>query len=902
MSEQELGRLTALGFMALGSSGATGLAAMRAETRQVGPAESTPRHLFELPGREWAAWRWVALRGAGFPVDGVFRLSAPAAAAAAGVMLSAEKQLQEARAAAIVLFNSELDRLKREGRWEIDKEYRLWIVNAARLVRQGKRPEVSGRPEASGEQATAGEIAEALSHVREAEPQVAAARSAYHEEYERATATISRTLREIAEDGRFREAVAWQNRKALHGSIDSLLKLSLEDGKQGAKRRKHEEVVASYWQRYCVKNDTIGFFGPVGWARVTDNAEAFTARPGASLLASRTVFLEQWCINELAQAIGKNKAFHIWMSPRRPPTLRIESGNVVHPLTGVVKMPPEMVTVLAACDGLRTAKEVAAQLVADPSNRLKNEAQVKGVLDVLRARGMIIWEFEVPFDFHPEATLRRHLKRIGDEDLRRLALECLDEIERARDAIVEATGDIAKLDRAMDQLESTFTRLTGVSPTREAGKIYAGRTLVYEDCRRDIEAEIGPNILETLAPPLSLLLTSGRWLTAEFAKLCRRTFKEIYDELVSKTGSTIIDGSIFWLHTQPLVFDGERTHADKLMPEFQERWRNILKLPADARRVNLSSEALRPLVAEAFDAPAPGWQAARYNCPDVMVAADSIEAIRRGEYQLVMGELHIASNTMAGTPFVSQHPAPEELYEAIEADIPERRAIPMTPKDWMTSRTNYVLISPHDYRIEFDRNSFVVPRSQALAVADLVIEEIDGEVKIRTRDGRMQFDIVEIFGFGLSGVIVNHLKIFGTEAHTPRVTIDRLVVAREAWRFPPAEIAFAAESDGAARFLNARRWAATHEIPRFVFVKVPVEPKPFYVDFDSPVLVNLFAKSVRRCVEEAEAGAVVTVTEMLPAADQTWLPDGEDRRYTCELRLVVVDRRKARVEQNGSAA
>jgi hypothetical protein len=281
---------------------------------------------------------------------------------------------------------------------------------------------------------------------------------------------------------------------------------------------------------------------------------------------------------------------------------------------------------------------------------------------------------------------------------------------------------------------------------------------------------------------------------------------------------------------------------------------------------------------------------ARYHCPDVMVHADSIEAIRRGDYELVMGELHIASNTLAGTVFVSQHPSPEDLYEAVESDIPEKRAVPVTPKQWLTSRTNYMLISPRDYRIEFDRDSFTLPRQRALAVADLFIKEIDGEVRVCTRDGQMQFDIVEIFGHALSGVVVNHLKIFGTEAHTPRVSIDRLVIARESWRFPPAEATFAFEKDGAARFLAGRRWAAAREIPLRVFVKVPVEPKPLYVDFDSPVLVGLFSKAVRRCVE-ANVESRITVTEMLPTIDQTWLLDGEGQRYTCELRMVVVDRK-----------
>jgi hypothetical protein len=75
------------------------------------PAQATPQHLLELPGGEWALWRWVALRGAGFPADGVLKLSAPDAAVAADLLLSIEARLQSERAATMSLFDSELTRL-----------------------------------------------------------------------------------------------------------------------------------------------------------------------------------------------------------------------------------------------------------------------------------------------------------------------------------------------------------------------------------------------------------------------------------------------------------------------------------------------------------------------------------------------------------------------------------------------------------------------------------------------------------------------------------------------------------------------------------------------------------------------------------------------------------------------
>ncbi|GFJ87489.1 hypothetical protein [Phytohabitans rumicis] len=66
----------------------------------------------------------------------------------------------------------------------------------------------------------------------------------------------------------------------------------------------------------------------------------------------------------------------------------------------------------------------------------------------------------------------------------------------------------------------------------------------------------------------------------------------------------------------------------------------------------------------------------------------------------------------------------------------------------------------------------------------------------------------------------------------------------------------------------------------------PGEPKPLYLDLDSPILVGLFATTVRR-----PGGAAVraTISEMLPAPDQLWLRDAEGRRYTSELRLAAVE-------------
>src|SRR5262245_47952139 len=59
-------------------------------------ANELPDHLIRLPGSAWTLWRWVALRGAGFPAAQVLALASPECAAAADRIASAERAEQQA--------------------------------------------------------------------------------------------------------------------------------------------------------------------------------------------------------------------------------------------------------------------------------------------------------------------------------------------------------------------------------------------------------------------------------------------------------------------------------------------------------------------------------------------------------------------------------------------------------------------------------------------------------------------------------------------------------------------------------------------------------------------------------------------------------------------------------------
>jgi hypothetical protein len=76
-------------------------------------------HLIGLPDAEFALWRCIGLRGAGFPAGEVLRLGAPQALIdAADELLRLERELEALNLRALAQVNGVLDHLRESGEWE----------------------------------------------------------------------------------------------------------------------------------------------------------------------------------------------------------------------------------------------------------------------------------------------------------------------------------------------------------------------------------------------------------------------------------------------------------------------------------------------------------------------------------------------------------------------------------------------------------------------------------------------------------------------------------------------------------------------------------------------------------------------------------------------------------------
>ncbi|MGK4579221.1 lantibiotic dehydratase [Kitasatospora sp. HPMI-4] len=768
---------------------------MTAPRRPAWPETDERSHLLPLAGSDWAVWRDVVLRGAGFPVTEARRLSAPGLAQAAGLP---------------------------------DQEFdELWKAELERLAN---------------------------------------------------------SLREVAADPRFREAVAWQNPAAVRSAVDKVGRPA-EPGR--TTELKHLQLVANYLQRYTVKNDTIGFFGPAAWGRLTESDRPMDCAGGPGLLAERTVYFENWAIDTLARRLSDQPGMRPWLRPVLSGGVFVDDDRLLRPYREPVELPPGVLSLLRMCDGSRTLAELAAR---------RDTSTVDSIVEELRPwldDGVVRMDLSGPIETHPERTLRERLALVGDREPRERALAALDELERGRDAVAAAAGRPDQLMAATAALDEAFLRITGSDAVRRHGEMYAGRTLVYEDTRRDVGLEIGRPVQAAIGGPLGLVADSARW----FADRAGRNYLDLFGSLLDRhsraTGRDRLPLSqLLGMATRQLTARGGPPEpvADAVS-RLQAKWARILELPHGVRRHEPTVESIRDAVRREFPATAPLWSAARHHSPDLMIAAAGLDAVRLGRFTAVMGELHLATNTLEARPFVERHADVGRLLEAAERDHAGRRwySVPSKDSPLVNSRSYpAALLSPH-FRYWCLHDSDTGAPGPVFPSAALEVCREDGRLVVVSKTGEGPWDLLEVLAEQVSAAIVGAFRPLAPARHLPRISIGRLVVQREAWSFEPAELEWAFAKTAARRFREAQKFREAHDMPVRTFCRVHTERKPTLTDFSSVLMLEQTARAVRRAAADTAERRSVTISEMLPDLGQTWLTDAAGAPYTAELRMVLVD-------------
>lgn len=700
--------------------------------------------------------------------------------------------------------------------------------------------------------------------------------------HESATADASNAAARIAADPLFQEAVTWQNptaRLAFSYVLPGDQATGKENSHKRLKRRRAQNAISLYWQRYCGKNDTIGFFGPVTWVQLDPDGPAAKVRVGDELVRDRETSYEFWLLETYANRLAADPLVRPWLPAGIHPDLTLDGCRVLRPGQPPLELTPAEADLLSRCDGRTPAMAITAA---------PHQAGELALLQGLVTRDVVWWGIDMPYNPRAEQVLRATLTAIPDRAVRERALAGLRRLDAARDAVRAAAGRPGDLAAALSMLDAEFTAVTGAEPEQRQGQTYAGRRLCYEDTSRDIDVTFGKPVLEALSGPLSrVLLPVARWSAATTADAFEQVFRSLYGELRQPPASRV-PMSEFWDSALPL-FSGTSQPVDTVAAELTRRWNALFGLdgltPA-ADRVAVASAELAASAAELFPPLRPRWPGARIHSPDLHICAPSRDALNRGEFTVVLGELHIGWPTLDSAVFTDRHPDPAGLQAAAAADVgPQFR--PLYPTWWprYTARMAPSL-GVTDYQLAFTHAPGADP-ARVVPVTALEVTDRDGVLTVVARDGR-SWPLLDVFALLIGWCGSEALKATSTGPHSPRITVDRLVVARETWRTTIGASGLAV-ADRLPEYLAARRLRRALGLPDKVFAKLSTEIKPLYLDLTSPRYLSAFCTMVRGARQKAGDDVEVVFTEMLPGPEQAWVPDANGQRYFSELRIQLRD-------------
>ncbi len=512
------------------------------------------------------------------------------------------------------------------------------------------------------------------------------------------------------------------------------------------------------------------------------------------------------------------------------------------------------------------------------------QMQPQEALGRLTAAGIVRTGFTVPLDERPHDGLRAQVARIADPALRTELLSWLDELEQGRLAAAKVIDDPVPLREALAGLEQAFTRLTGASARRDKPSAEAGRTLAYPDCRRDLDVTIGWPLVERLRAPLALLLDIARWFTQQVAEEVAAALSETYDQLSRRGGQVTLADLHF--AAADVLSGGPRNPVPGVSKDFQLRWAEIVRPGIDAEEVRLDSAEIAGLVQALYPAgDRPAWTAALQHSPDLLLARTP------AGLRWVLGELHLAMNTLESRFFHTLSDDRSELEAATAADMAGGRIVPCYPHGPVVDSRRYPPLAVHlpgRYLYwSFGDDHGAPDGAESIPATALVVESAPGGLVAGPRDGAWRLPVLEFFGEFLSALAVSQFRMSGDGRYEARVSIDDVVVRRRGWYFTVADLPGGVISRQGYHWRLLAGHLAAAGLPRYLFAKSPLEPKPFLVDLRCPLLVTNLARSWRRMPEHER----LEIREMLPGPEELWLTDGTGQRYTAELRLVAVDQR-----------
>lgn len=650
---------------------------------------------------------------------------------------------------------------------------------------------------------------------------------AYESAFARADEEATVNLAAVLEDERVREAVLLSNPDAHHNMLVPFLR---HEGRLTSRRRRERRQLYTYLQRFCAKNETTSFFGPMAYG---------SPAPGSALTLTedvpvrRRVFLSGWAARAVRRALirdrGMLSALRFCLTGRD-----VGPDTTEQEIAGRLAEGPLPIGPLARASGL-TPRETAAAL---------RSMMALGSADVLLGGD--------PYDPSPLNTLREQVAATPDAPSRTAWLERLEQLESLRHELQDA--GLRDRERLIPAFERAFTEFTGEPARRDAGRTYADRAIFFEECASPFSIRVGQELLDRWSRLLSPLLET---CVAHGAATQAHATQALLDVWKGPDRQPLSEYALAMAET----FE---TTGSLFLADHAPRYR--------AARHEDEKERLSALARQ--------QEGDRYALVDLCLSAPSAERVAETRPLVARVHHHLQIDGWLAT----MHPSPDDFEDDARSWVADQEGRVVGFDFGRRNKGFYRFPGPRAALrdpVAADRED-----DQLLAPRDLTVRRTSEGVELWNSGQRVHAylplsDFVKYPPYAaLSHPQVMH-PVFEGETHgaVPRVDVGGAGLQRARWSQCTGALT---DRRPWARYLALRR-LARRTGHRFLFCRTEAERKPYLIDSAATPAADLIAHI-------ASGSELVTVEEMSPGPEELWLRDSQGHRYTCEFRMQAIGR------------
>ena len=441
-------------------------------------------------------------------------------------------------------------------------------------------------------------------------------------------------------------------------------------------------------------------------------------------------------------------------------------------------------------------------------------------------------------------------------------------------------------------MDEANARLAELGASRESTRfLYAATNPIGEECMRECHFEIGQELLDEVATEAAPWIDLWRDNYAFVADRISVGLRGILAKM--QTGNPALPDFLRACEESnlPLTGGGMVALAHMAFREVKAAFAKRMQPHAGSPEYQLTVEDCRFVRANFHY---PKFDEYTYPSADIQLAAKSVEAVSRGEYQWVLAELH---------------PAVALLHHGFYWSCPDKTSLSHALGSTLFGKPNFHYgFFAADFTATtavrfFDAipglTWFVAPQrgnpkwqTVSPAEAEVYVDSI-GDVCLRRSS-----DHFHLGSFARNWIIPLgfHPFSFSCGKHTPRLRCGKVIVQRRSWNISTDDLV-PGDYTGVSRHLvlAIEKLRAEKNLPRFVYIRPTEEAlrrsgaegrdkdtKPVFIDLESYLFLEIFHRWIVKAGE-------IEVTEMLPTPDQLLWKEADGRR-TFEMRTLIVPR------------